>query len=588
MIRDHRHRRIMSILQVEGAVSLVELHGVMPETSLVTLRRDLADLAEAGALRRTHGGATLSDTAVLARHKTPISKLRLISDILNLEPASLDAVILPPISGPGSEALRRRIVQSKLPFLAESAPQHGGSYLGPDNRAAGQELGELAGRQLPPGPVTILMICQPDLSNTRERADGFEAGARLTHSGPIRVVRVNGQANYRSSYRVALDAFRVEGDVAAAFAINDHGSSAILDAAARASRRVRVYATGGESPDFVARLLRDDGLEAVAAFFPDVVGARSIDLMADALQGRPLPPSAITPHAILTRATLLDYYGQDESGWRLNPERREALIGRPVPQPFPTGRSPRRRIGFLPHYPAHDWYRVMIQAMQVRAAAWNLSLVVAPPHQGIAAEITRLRRGLAALAVDRIGTGQTVILGQGEATSLMAEELRRRVAANDSRTAGLTVATNSLDVLHRLEAAAIKVILTSGEYQAADRCLVGPSVGALFERMRADQAFLAVDGITPEFGPSSSDERLALAGSRLLQAARRKVVLADHTAVGADATHRMARTQDLDEVITDDGTLPADRQRLGTAGLEVLVAGDGPDDQERESRSRTG
>ena len=33
----------------------------MPEVSRVTLRRDMAELAEAGALKRTHGGAILPD-----------------------------------------------------------------------------------------------------------------------------------------------------------------------------------------------------------------------------------------------------------------------------------------------------------------------------------------------------------------------------------------------------------------------------------------------------------------------------------------------------------------------------------------------
>lgn len=589
MIREHRHKRILSILQTEGVASLADLHALMPETSRVTLRRDLAELADAGALRRTHGGATLPDAAILRQAKPSLGPPRLVPDLVDLETSRLDAVILPPISGPGSDALRRRIVRSRIPFLAESAAQAGGLYLGPDNRASARELGEFAARELPPGSAAVLTVCHPDLANTRERAEWFEAGLRAAHDGPIRLLRVNGQGNYRSSFRVALDALRANEDVTVAFAVNDHGATALLEAAARLGRRLAVHATGGEAPDFVAKLLDDQGLRAVAAFFPEVVGARGIDLVADALSGRPLPEMAVTPHVILTRDNLLSYYEQTETGWRLRSDRREALIGRNGPeQPFPA-RPTRKLVGFMPHYPAHDWYRVMIHSMQARAEAWGLSLVVSPPHQGIAAELSRLRRGLAALAVDRIDRGQTVILGQGEATRLMAEEIRRRAAGRDARLAGVTVVTNSLDVLHRLEdATAIKVILTSGEYQAADRCLVGPSLDALFERMRADQTFLGVDGLTPEFGVSSTDERLALAGMRLLSAARRGVVLADHTAVGADATHRIARTQDIHEVITDDGTLPDDRQRLRAAGIEVLVAGDEPEDAEREGRARSG
>jgi DeoR/GlpR family transcriptional regulator of sugar metabolism len=584
MIREHRHKRILTVLHAEGVVSLAGLHALMPQTSRVTLRRDLTELAEAGALRRTHGGATLPDADVLRRPVASSSGLRLVPERPDLETSKLDGVILPPIPGPGSDALRRRIVRTRIPFLAESAPQIGGVYLGPDNRAAGRELGTLAGGQAPGGSATLLMVCQPDLANTRERADGFEAGFRIGHNGPLRVIRVNGQANYRTSFRVALDAMRANDEIAFAFAVNDHGATALLDAAERLGRRLHVYAAGGEAPEFVAGLRQDRGLRAVAAFFADVVGAQSIDLLGDAVLGRPLPPKALTPHVVLTRETLGNYYREGDAGWELIPEQRERLLGRPAPErPLPD-RGSRKTLGFMPHYPAHDWYRIMLQSMQARARAWGVSLVISPPHQGIAAEIARLRRSLAALAVDRIEPGQTVILGQGEAMRFMADELRRRTAREDPRLDGLTIVTNSLDVLHRLEELArVKVILTSGEYQAADRCLVGPSLGALFERMRADQCFLGVDGLTPEFGPSMSDERLALAGSRLLQAARRNVVLADHAAIGLDATHRTARASDVHEVITDDGTLPGDRQRLRAAGLEVLVAGEGPEDPETDS-----
>jgi DeoR/GlpR family transcriptional regulator of sugar metabolism len=586
MIKEHRHKRILSILQTEGVVSLADIHALMPETSRVTLRRDLADLAEVGALRRTHGGATLPDTTVLRTAGSLSATSVRVADLPDPETFQLDAVILPPVSGRGSEALRRRITRSRVPFLAESASQPGGVYLGPDNRTAGLELGQLAGRETPAGPAALLVIYHPELSNTRDRADGFEAGFRAAHQGPVRIFRVNGQAVYRASFRVALDALRANEDISLVFAVNDHGAMAALEAADRVGRRLRVYATGGEAPDFVAGLRDDRGLRAIAAFFPDVVGARGIDLVGDALIGKSLPDKAVTPHVILTRENLDDYYAHKEGGWELIPERRDALIGRPAPARPLLAKSLRKSVGFMPHYPAHDWYRIMIQSMQARAQAWGLSVRISPPHQGIAAEISRLRCGLAAMAVDRIEAGQTVILGQGEATRLMAEELRRRAADDDSRVGGLTIVTNTLDVLHRLQdAERIKVILTSGEYQAADRCLVGPSLDALFERMRADQAFLSAEGLTPEFGLSSANERLALAGSRLLQAARRCVVLAEHTVIGADATHRVARTQDIHEVITDDGTLPADRHQLRAAGIEVLVFGDVPDEPRGSGRT---
>ncbi|MHA3980586.1 substrate-binding domain-containing protein [Halovulum sp. GXIMD14794] len=570
MIKHRRQKRILGILQSQGSVELAGLARMMPEVSRVTLRRDITELAEAGALKRTHGGAILPDADVLSRETQPARLEAMVSEL-----EGLNGIVLPPVPGRGAEALRRQICRRGLPFLAESAGQAGGIYLGPDNLAAGRELGRVAGESVGSEGALVLMVLLPELANTRARAEGFEAGIQETASGPVEFLRVNGQGSYRQALRVAQDAFKLRPEIAMVFGVNDHSALAGMDAAEKSGAQVEAFATGGENPDFVGRLAADGPLRAVAVFFPEIVGEWAIDLMADALAGRALPDPAITPHAILTGATLEAHYQREGKGWTSKPGLRETLMG-VAAEMEPAARQ--GVIGFMPHYPAHDWYRNMIQAMQRRAADYGFELRVSPPHKGIAAEITRLRGEVARSALDRIAPGQTVILGEGEATRLLAEELRQRATHEPAKLRGVTVITNAFDVLHLLEdVAALKVVLTSGEYQKADRCLVGPSLGALFERMRADLAFLSAAGVSANFGISALDERLALAGSRFVQAARRVVVLADHTAIGADANHRIARPDEFHEVITDDGALPADRQRLRAAGIDVLVAGEATD-----------
>jgi len=565
MLKLSRQKRILSILQAEGSVELSELSRLLPEVSRVTLRRDIAELAEAGSLKRTHGGAILPDAVVL--QMAPRRPQLVASDEITSDLDGLDGVILPPVTGRGADALRRQIARIGIPFLAESAAQTGGIYLGPDNRRAGRELGREAGIALAKSEGAVLMICQPELANTRDRADGFEAGLTETAGRTPEIIRVNGQGNFRAALRVALDAFKSNPEIAFVFGVNDHSALAGIEAADRTGTAVQVYSTGGESPDFVGRLAESGPLRAVAAFFPDVVGAIGIDLLADALAGRPLPEEAITPHAVLTPRTITQFYlRRDDGSWHLRADRRLALTGsRPIV-------AQRGSIGFMPHYPAHDWYRVMMQAMAARAEEYGFQFRVSPPHKGIAAEISRLRAQIAATAAERIQPGQTVILGEGEATLCLAHALRHRAAHRRECLEGVTVITNALDVLFHLEEVpGMKVILTSGEYQKADRCLVGPSLGALFERMRADLCFLSVAGVSPDFGISAVDERLALASSRFIKAARRTIAL-------ADANHGIARPDEFHEVMTDDGALPADRQRLRAAGIDVLIAGEATDE----------
>lgn len=126
MIKEQRHARILSILRQQGVVSVEELRRCMPGVAAVTLRRDLAQLDELGAIRRRHGGAVLSDEAIVrSKGSLPGAEVSPLASDLD----SLDAVILPPVSGRGSEALRREIIRRKIPFIAESAAQADGAYL---------------------------------------------------------------------------------------------------------------------------------------------------------------------------------------------------------------------------------------------------------------------------------------------------------------------------------------------------------------------------------------------------------------------------------------------------------------------------
>ena len=569
MIKEQRHARILSLLRQQGVVSMEDLRRAMPGIAAVTLRRDLAQLDELGAVRRRHGGAVLSDEAIV-RSKGALPGVEI--GPLESDLDSLNAVILPPIIGRGSNVLRREIFRRGIPHIAESAAKERGAYLGPDTSPAGVELGRLAAAEMAGKPVSMLVIGVAELPNTRDRVAGFEAGLAEGGLRPVAVHRVNGQGSYRIGLRVAHDAFAADEAINLVFAVNDHAAIAGIEAAERIKRQVAVYSMGGESAAFMARLAETGPLRAVGALFPEVVGRLGIDMAVLGILGQS-PSDTVTPHAVITPLTLADYFENGAEGWRLKEEVLERLSS--IRLGFNTKLLRSRRIGFLPHYPAHDWYRSMASAMQARCQAYGAMLVVSPPHHGISAEIARLRREIAQTAALLLRPGMVVALNDGQANLFLSEEIRNIASHGPEQLHGVTIVTNSLDVLHALEdVAAVKVILTAGEYQKTDRCLVGPSVGAIFEQVRPHLAFIAADGVTSGFGLSSLDERRALAARRLISASQATIVLADSVALGSDANHRIAGISQVGSVLTDDGALPEERQRFRSVGVDVLIAGE--------------
>jgi DeoR/GlpR family transcriptional regulator of sugar metabolism/DNA-binding LacI/PurR family transcriptional regulator len=568
MIKEKRAERIVALLAEAGEeLSIIEIANRLGHVSQVTVRRDIAELAVSGALERTRGGAILPNGRPIAGADSASAQA---SDILE----GVDAIVLPPIGGRGGETLRMAARRRRIPFLAESSPQEGGVYLGPDNFMAGRELGRLAGRLAKERFLAahVLLVSHDELPNTRARCDGFLKGFGETFSKIDRQWRVDGRGGYKQSLRVSLDAFAAERAINVIFGVNDHSTLAALEAAERRGvADIAAFSVGGEGSALFEALATSGRLLACAALFPEVVGARAVEALAAVFNGAAMPSELHTPYVVVTPATLERYYRRTESGWALTTEAMENALAPHTPL-SKLERSPgeRRTIGFVPHYPAHDWYRNMGRAISERATALGLEVKIAAPQAGIAREILTLRRMIAATAASVIESGSTILINAGAASLLLADELAAR--------RDLTVITNSIEVLERLTGRpGLKVILTSGEYQAKDRCLVGPSLGALFETLRVDQAFLSVDGLSANFGPSVTDERLALAARRFIAAARETVVLADHSLVGMEASHRIAPLRDVHLIVTDSGSLPADRLAFASAGLRVAVADEEPE-----------
>ncbi|BCP53961.1 hypothetical protein K32_25780 [Kaistia sp. 32K] len=558
-IKTGREDAILALLAEKKRATIWDFCSHIEGVSAVTIRRDIARMAEAGQLLRTHGGAALLPAG--ASPEAPGREASDYSDAIS----DVDAIILPPIEGRGADTLRMMARRRSIPFLAESSPQAGGVYLGPDNYAAGHDLGRLAGHYLSDrlSSVSLLLISLSELANTRQRGEGFLAGLKETFPGDIQVSKVEGHGSYAHSLRVSSDAFETRRDINVVFGVNDHSIMAAIEAGERLSiAPLFAFSVGGEGSALFDLIARGGKLTACAALFPEVVGTRAINALAAALNGGPMPAEIETPHHVLTSDNLREFYQQEAGRWRLKETARKALLG--GEEPVTRMRRP-ASVGFVPHYPAHSWYRAMESAMRERATALGLELRVVAPQAGIAQEIDALRAVIAKAAVAKIQPGETVLVNSGVFCPYLSAELEKRT--------DVTIVTNSLHLMEQLcGPTAPKVIMTSGEYQPSHHCMVGPSLGALFETLRVDRAFLSVDGISAGFGVSSVDERLALAARRFISASRDVCILADHSLVGLEKNHRIAGLSQLTEIITDSGSLASDRLEFAAAGMRVTLA----------------
>lgn len=156
----------------------------------------------------------------------------------------------------------------------------------------------------------------------------------------------------------------------------------------------------------------------------------------------------------------------------------------------------------------------------------------------------------------------------------------------------LTVVTNSVrvaDVFHTAQRAgasgavrpgAATVVLTGGVRTPSDS-LVGPVADQAIRSLHFDVLFLGVHGISVEAGLSTPNLAEAETNRRFVRAARRVVVVADHTKWGTVGLSSFARLAEVDTLVTDAG-LSREAQEQISEHLPGLVVAGGPGDADAQ------
>ena len=102
--------------------------------------------------------------------------------------------------------------------------------------------------------------------------------------------------------------------------------------------------------------------------------------------------------------------------------------------------------------------------------------------------------------------------------------------------------------------------------------LVGPFVEQLLLGIRLDIAFIGVNALDPVSGAATHDEREAAVNRMMATRARRAVIVADSSKIGASAFATVGGSDLFPTVLTDVGVTEADRLALHDAGYDIVLA----------------
>nr|WP_307147136.1 DeoR family transcriptional regulator [Duganella sp. Root198D2] len=169
------------------------------------------------------------------------------------------------------------------------------------------------------------------------------------------------------------------------------------------------------------------------------------------------------------------------------------------------------------------------------------------------------------LAARMVQPGDNVIIDSGTTTISLARQLRD---ASD-----VTVLTNGLNIAWELaDAPGVDLILTGGRLRKQSLSLQGAQAEACLSAYNFDKLFLGVDGFDLQFGITTHHEAEANLNHKMVERAKKVIVLTDASKFGRVSLHRIVQLDRVHTVITDASISTEYREGLEKRGIEVIIA----------------
>ena len=178
---------------------------------------------------------------------------------------------------------------------------------------------------------------------------------------------------------------------------------------------------------------------------------------------------------------------------------------------------------------------------------------------------TSEKRRIARRAVDELPDSGTIIIDSGSTLTKFAEAIPRHQ--------NLRIVTNSVtNVLALADGEWTEVVVLGGKLRPNTLAMVDSHTVAHVERLVVDALFISCDGLSLDQGLTTPYREEAALKQAMVRAARRVVVLADHTKFGQDHFARFADWSDIDMLITNTEVDPSLLAAIESRGPEIALS----------------
>jgi len=245
-------------------------------------------------------------------HDEKSDENEMVTGAENLLDSGIDVLIISPFKPDALGPIVAKAKQMNIPVIVDDIGGGGTPYdaiVISDNEDGGVQAADYMDKQIKANGSTskkvVSITCEPSAVYAARRNAGFDK--EITSLGYDVVTELSGNSKAEDAYKIMKDALAKNPDVAGVFACNDPmavaASNAIQDAGKDPVKDIVTIGFNGDAEAITA--IQKNQLSATIAQDPEAMGALTVDLAADALDGTPIPFSNADEREVYQGVTLV-------------------------------------------------------------------------------------------------------------------------------------------------------------------------------------------------------------------------------------------------------------------------------------------
>jgi len=175
------------------------------------------------------------------------------------------------------------------------------------------------------------------------------------------------------------------------------------------------------------------------------------------------------------------------------------------------------------------------------------------------------KKKIAMLAAKMIQEDDAIIIASGTTVAALASYIPSHHKA--------TILTSAINVtMALLNHPNIETVQLGGVIRKSSSSAVGHYAEEMLINFSCNKLFLGVDGISPDFGLTTSNMMEAHLNTKMIKSVQKVIVLADSSKFGRKGFGKICDIDEIDSIITDAGIPDIYRAKLEERGIEVIIA----------------